>query len=94
MHAGSGQLYMLASVVVWYARKRKLCKAPHSTAPDAGHDTARHRTALRRAVGLAKRNEAGACDFCAFSYTQLGVTRKENLGPHLLKAITCAHVLP
>ena len=53
MHAGSGQLCTLASVVVWYARKRKLCKARHSTAPDEGHYTARHRTALRCAFKLA-----------------------------------------
>ena len=37
---------LLASVVVWHVRKRK-------------HGTARHRTALRRAVELAKLNGAG-----------------------------------
>ena len=46
MHSGSHQLYMLASVVVWHVRKRKHCKARHSTA-------------LRRAVELAKLNGAG-----------------------------------
>ena len=34
------------------------------------------------------------CVFFAFSYTQLGVTRKKNLSPHVLKAIRCDHVLP
>ena len=80
MHSGSHQLYMLASVVVWHVRKRKHCKARHSTA-------------LRRAVELAKLNGAGVCIFCAFSYTQLVVTRKNNLSPHPFKAIRCAHVL-
>ena len=32
--------------------------------------------------------------FCAFSYTQLGVARKNKLSPHLLNAIRCAYVLP
>ena len=73
IHAGARQLCMLASVAVWYVRKRKHCKARHSTAqqgtaghstaPHAGHDTARHRTALRRAVELAKLNGAGGCLF-------------------------------
>ena len=52
---------LLASVVVWYVRKRKHSKARHSTAQHgtvphrtAGHDIARHRTALRCAVDLAK----------------------------------------
>ena len=35
----------------------------HSTAPHAGHDTARHLMALRRAVELAKLNGACACVF-------------------------------
>ena len=35
----------------------------HSTAPLAGHDTARHLMALRRAVELAKLNGACACVF-------------------------------
>ena len=65
----------------------------HRTAPHAWHDTAWHRTALRRAVELSKLNGAGVF-FCAFSYTQLGVTRKKNLSPHILKAIKCAQVLP
>ena len=63
MHAGSRQLCMLANVVVWQVRKRKHCKARHSTAPHAGRDTTRHRTALRRAVELAKLNGAGGCFF-------------------------------
>ena len=45
IHAGSGQLCMLASVVVWYARKRTLCKARHNTAKHGTARTARHRTA-------------------------------------------------
>ena len=80
IHPGSHQLCMLAIVVVWYVRTRMHCEARHSTA-------------LRRAVELDRLNEAGVC-FCAFSYTQLVVTRKKNLSPHLLKAIRCAHVLP
>ena len=32
--------------------------------------------------------------FCDFCYTQVGVKRKKNLSPHLLKAIKCAHALP
>ena len=40
----------------------------------AGYDTARHRTALRRAVELTKLNGALLRVFvCAFSYTQLRV---------------------
>ena len=38
-----------------------LSVARHSTAPHAGHDTARHRTALGRAVALAMLNGASAC---------------------------------
>ena len=37
--------------------------ARYSTAQHAGHDIARHRTALRRAVELAKLDGAGACSF-------------------------------
>ena len=43
VHAGSRQLCMLASVVVWYERKRKHSKARHSTAQ---HGTARQGTTL------------------------------------------------
>ena len=53
LHAGSSQHCMLASVVVWYARKRTLRKARHSTGQ---YGTARHRTALRRAVERARLN--------------------------------------
>ena len=64
----------------------------------AKHGTARHRTALRRAVELAMLNGAGdtAVRFFVLSdiHKQLGVTRKKNLSPHLVKAIRCAHVLP
>ena len=35
----------------------------HSTVPHAWHDTARHCTALRRAVELAKLNGAGGGGF-------------------------------
>ena len=35
----------------------------HDTPPHAEHDAARHRTALRRAAGLAKLNGAGGCSF-------------------------------
>ena len=61
IHAGFGQLCTLASVAVWYARKRTLCEARHSTAPHgtarrARHRTAPHGAALRRVVALAKLN--------------------------------------
>ena len=42
-----------------------------------GTTPARQRTALRRAVELAKLNQAGGVFFRAFRYTQLGVTRKK-----------------
>ena len=45
MHAGAGQLCTLASVVPWYARKGKLCKARHRTAQHGTGLRARHRTA-------------------------------------------------
>ena len=32
--------------------------------------------------------------FCAFSYTQLGVTQKKNSSPRLMQSIKYAHVLP
>ena len=72
----------------------------HSRAAHAGHDTARHRTALRRAVELAKLNGAGACLVCFRLYAAGCDTKKElepaptDFSPHLLKAIICAHVLP
>ena len=52
IHAGSRQLCMLASVVVWYVRKRKHCKARHSTAQQS---TARHRTQGTTPHGTARR---------------------------------------
>ena len=68
-------------------------KALRSTAPQAGNDTAQHRTALRRIVELAKLNGALLC-FFALSAVRSCVTRKKNLSPYLRKAIRCAHVLP
>ena len=73
-----------AFVVVLNVRNRKHCKARHSTAPYAGHDTARHRTVLPLAVDLAKLNGAGytAVFFCAFRYTYAaGCDTKKELEP-------------
>ena len=69
LHAGSGQLCMLAIIALssgMHEREHsaKHGAARHSTAPHAGHDTARHRTALRRAVELAKLNGAGDTAVC------------------------------
>ena len=89
IHAGSRQFCMLASVVVWYVRNRKHCKARHSmtqngtaghsTAPHARHDTAWHRTALCPPVELAKLNGAVGCFFVLSDIRSwvLSVTRKK-----------------
>ena len=82
---------MLASVVVWYVRKRKALQSTaqhgttgHSSAPHARHDTARHRTALRRAVELAKLNAAGDTVYSfVLSAILAGCDTKKELEPHL-----------
>ena len=55
----------------------------HSTAPHAGHDTARHRTALRRAVELAKLNGAGDTGVCflCFQLYAAGCDTEKELEP-------------
>ena len=53
MLALANSVCLLAIVVVWYVRKRKHCKARHSTA--RGH-----------AVDLAKLNGAGDTTVCLF----------------------------
>ena len=83
----SNSVCLLASVAVWYVRKRKHCKALHRTAQQrAQHGTARrarHLTALRRAVELAKLNGAGdtvVCFLC-FQLYAAGCDTKKELEP-------------
>ena len=79
----SNSVCLLASVAVWYVRKRKHCKALHRTAQQrAQHGTARrarHLTALRRAVELAELKKPGGGDFVLSDIRSWmpGVTRKQ-----------------
>ena len=66
IHAGCGQLLCLLTLSSGVLERDNSAKHDmgwHSTAPHAGHDTARHRMALRRAVELTKLNGACACVF-------------------------------
>ena len=79
--AASICLLLIASVVVWYVRMRKHCKERRSTAPHAVLDTARHSTALRDTVELAKLNRASTllCVFLCFSYYPRTLTTVTNI---------------
>ena len=66
IHAGCGQLLCLLTLSSGVLERDNSAKHDmgwQSMAPHAGHDTARHRMALRRAVELTKLNGACACVF-------------------------------